>query len=273
MLVSYIIDNKKFDFNSPNEQKFVFEGLEALSNHKTDLLFDQSWYQDGYSVFPIFDITKFQRIFNGISDTVKKYVSEIGVNVTGFKLENYHQFVLNDEDHFKVVSQTRDLFAEDFDFDIMDLIQYFEDKIDVSLTDVFPSTGNRLHIIVRINRPISNDYNPPHQDLDNDQRDPMVNVWIPICGVDRDSSLCVVKGSHLIPMNKIEKSLNGGLLGKNNYSVRMIKSWNGSNEMTRVDVKEGEVLFFTPFLIHGMAYNQNQNKTRVALEFRLFKKV
>lgn len=271
MNIKYIIDSEELIFNAPDDQMFVIEDNKVLSNEHTDLLVNQKWYNDGFAVFPIFDNQKFLRIFNGISEIVQKFILQIGLNISGFSLENYHKFILNDEDHFKVISQTRDLFAEDFDFDIMELIQYFEKQIGMSLTDVFPSTGKRLHIIVRINRPSSNDYNPPHQDLDNDQRDPMVNVWIPICGVDKDSSLCVVKGSHLIPMNKIEKSLNGGIMGKNNYSVRMIKSWNGSNEMTRVDVKEGEVLFFTPFLIHGMAYNQNKDKTRVALEFRLFK--
>ena len=272
MKIKYVIENKEFLFDSPDDQEFIFGIGEALSNKNTDLIFNQSWYVDGYKTYSVFNEDKFRKIYKGISEKVKVLVSELGISVAQFKLENYHKFILNDEDHFKVVNQTRDLFAEDFDFDIMELIQYFEDKIGMSLTDVFPSTGKRLHIIVRINRPFSNDFNPPHNDVDDLPNDPSLNVWIPICGVNKDSSLGVVNGSHLIPLNKIEKSVNGGFLGNNTYSVRMIKSWNGSNEMTRVDVKEGEVLFFTPFLIHGMAYNQNKNKTRVALEFRLFKK-
>jgi hypothetical protein len=272
MEVKYVIDSREFVFEYPDNQVFETGENIVLSNIETDLIFNQSWYDDGYKVLNVFENKDFEKIKKGITSIVKKLVSDLQINVENFCIEDYHSYITNDEDHFKIVNKTRDLFAEDFDFDIMSLIKYFEKQIGVELTDCFPSTGKRLHIIVRINRPFSNDFNPPHQDLDNDQCDPMINVWIPICGVDRDSSLCVVKGSHLIPMNKIEKSVNGGLLGKNSYSVRMIKSWNGSNEMTRVEVKEGEVLFFTPFLIHGMAYNQNQDKTRVALEFRLFQK-
>ena len=272
MKIKYIIDDKPFVFDSPDSQNFSFGVGSCLSNKNSDLLVNQSWYKDGFSVFGVFNSDEYKRIYLGINQTVKKIISGLNIDVTNFELENYHYFIKNDDDHFKVISKTRDLFASDFDFDIMKLIQYFEKKIGMSLTDVFPKTGQNWHIIVRINRPISNDFNPPHQDLDDLDFEPMINVWIPICGVDHHSSLCVVKGSHLIPLDKIEKSVYGGILGKNNYSVRMIKSWYGSNEMTRVSVKEGEVLFFTPFLIHGMAYNQNQDKTRVALEFRLFKK-
>ncbi len=273
MKLKYIIDNNKYFFESPDNQEFAFGVDTCLSNEYSDLLFNQDWYKDGFSVFNVFDLEEFNRIYLGISRTVKKIISDLNIDVTNFKLENYHHFVNSDDNHYKVVSRTRDLFAADFtDFDVLGLIRYLEAEVGFGLTDIFPRTGQHWHIIVRINRPNSNDYNPPHQDLDDLNFEPMINVWIPICGVDKDSSLCVVKGSHLIPLNKIEKSVNGGILGKNNYSVRMIKSWNGSNELTRVDVNEGDVLFFTPFLIHGMAYNQNQNITRVALEFRLFKK-
>jgi ectoine hydroxylase-related dioxygenase (phytanoyl-CoA dioxygenase family) len=51
----------------------------------------------------------------------------------------------------------------------------------------------------------------------------------------------------------------------------MIKEWGGSHALERADVKDGEVLFFSSHLIHGMAINSEEDLTRVALEFRLFK--
>jgi ectoine hydroxylase-related dioxygenase (phytanoyl-CoA dioxygenase family) len=57
----------------------------------------------------------------------------------------------------------------------------------------------------------------------------------------------------------------------NQYRVRMIKSWDGKNDLVRSKVKYGQVLIFTPHLVHGLATNEEQDKTRVALEFRLFK--
>ena len=62
------------------------------------------------------------------------------------------------------------------------------------------------------------------------------------------------------------------MINNNNYKVRLIKSWGGQNSLERVNVKEGQVLIFSPHLIHGLAVNQNKNITRFSLEFRLFEK-
>jgi hypothetical protein len=57
------------------------------------------------------------------------------------------------------------LFAADFNFPVEELIPRFEKIIGVGLTDVNPLTGKVMHIIVRINRPKSNDFNPSHKDI------------------------------------------------------------------------------------------------------------
>lgn len=272
MKIKYIIGSKPYVFDAPNDQQFTYGENIVLSTKSTDLLFDQMWYKDGYSVFNVFNKEQLNNVFLGITHTVKRLIENLNIDTSDFKLEDYHHYIKNDDDHFNVVNKTRDLFSEHFNFDILDLIYFFENKIGIKLSDKYPKTGERWHIIIRINRPHSNDFNPPHQDFDDATQEPMVNVWMPICGVDDETSLCIVKGSHLIPMSKIEKSVNGGALGTNKYRVRMIKSWGDSNELSRININQGEVLFFTPFLIHGMAYNNNDNKTRVALEFRLFKR-
>ena len=59
--------------------------------------------------------------------------------------------------------------------------------------------------------------------------------------------------------------MNGNL-----YTVRMVKSWDGRNDLTRSAVKDGQVLIFSGHLIHGLAVNDNADLTRVASEFRLF---
>jgi ectoine hydroxylase-related dioxygenase (phytanoyl-CoA dioxygenase family) len=51
----------------------------------------------------------------------------------------------------------------------------------------------------------------------------------------------------------------------------MIKEWGGSHTLERAVVKDGQVLFFSSHLIHGLAINEEEDLTRVALEFRLFK--
>lgn len=129
---------------------------------------------------------------------------------------------------------------------------------------------------MRINRPLSNDYNPTHKDVyervDNYNYVPKyINFWIPIAGVTEKSNLPLAPKSHLINENMIHRTFEGGKIEGNKYRVRMIKSWNGDNSLKRSTVKYGEVLIFSSHLIHGLAINEETDKTRVALEFRLFK--
>ena len=100
----------------------------------------------------------------------------------------------------------------------------------------------------------------------------IINLWIPICGVTPLSSLPIVPKSHLLPENQVFRTLEGGVVGGKKYRVRMVKEWNGNNELTRPVVNYGGVLFFSSHLIHGLAINEEKDKTRVSLEFRLCKK-
>ena len=140
-----------------------------------------------------------------------------------------------------------------------------------------PFNGKRLRIIVRINRPFSNDFNPPHKDiyesLDANNYCPrFINLWIPICGVTSKSSLPIVPSSHLINEDSIIRTRKGVNIFGQKYRVRMIKQWDGSNKLSRVDICDGDALAFTPHLIHGLAFNEEKDVTRVALELRLFEK-
>jgi ectoine hydroxylase-related dioxygenase (phytanoyl-CoA dioxygenase family) len=98
-----------------------------------------------------------------------------------------------------------------------------------------------------------------------------VNLWIPIAGVTENTSLGMVPGSHKLSEVEIVRTYDGGVVEGNTYRVRMIKEWGGSHALERADVKDGEVLLFSSHLIHGMAINAEDDLTRVALEFRLFK--
>jgi hypothetical protein len=200
----------------------------------------------------------------------------LGISTENFSLEKYHHFVKENADHFKVVSKTRDLFSEDFNFPILEMLPKFEAILGFKLSDIDPRSGEKLHIIVRINRPKSNDYNPPHKDIyeevdKNDYIPPFVNLWIPIAGVTENSSLPIVAGSHKIPESEIERTFDGGVVEGNTYRVRMIKNWGGSHTLERAKVTYGETLFFSSHLIHGLAVNEENDLSRVALEFRLFK--
>ncbi len=275
---SFIINNKAYEISVKGSPPFQFGTEEVLSNEQTDIAFHQPWYQDGYKAIPFLTNDEFASLKEGLTNCVKNIITEeIGIDVADFSLENYHHFITSNEQHFKVVSKTRDLFPEDFNFPLTTIIPKFERILGFELSDISPFDGSQLHIIVRINRPFSNDFNPPHKDIyegvDNAAHIPQfINLWIPICGVTDKSSLPVVKSSHLLKESEILRTFEGAMVEGNKYRVRMIKSWNGDTTLTRPEIKYGEVLFFTSHLVHGLAINEQEDATRVALEFRLFKK-
>lgn len=278
---TFKINNKEFNFPTESAPEFKTGNDEILSGEGTDITYGQPWYQKGYTTVKFISDDEFTALRKGLTDCVKNIIErELGVNAEGFELTNYHKFVTTNEDHMKVVSVTRDLYPEDFNFPILNVIKNFEKFIGFGLSDINPKDQQQLHIIIRINRPGSNDFNPPHKDIyeavdgsvDGTEYIPQfVNIWIPIVGVTEKSSLPVVESSHLIPESQILRTREGAKIATNKYRVRMVKEWAGSNELTRAKVDYGDALFFSSHLVHGLAINEETDQTRVSLEYRLFK--
>ena len=101
----------------------------------------------------------------------------------------------------------------------------------------------------------------------------MVNIWIPLCGVNVSNSLPLVPGSHKIAESMIIRSKAGATINNTSYSVASIKSWNNSTSLERVPINSNEVLIFSSHLIHGLSYNPNDDITRVSFEFRLYEEL
>ena len=273
----YQINGVEKSINISDSNEFICGVNKVLSNESTDVTFGQEWYSDGYGVFQFLKNDEFLNLYNGISNTIKNIIyTELGNDISDFTLEKYHNYVKTNEEHLKVVSKTRDLFSEDFNFPIMEMIPKFEKLLGFDLTDRITGTNENEHIIVRINRPKSTDYNPPHKDMyegyDNRKNFQFLNFWVPIAGVTDKSSLPIVPKSHLISENKIQRTIQGGNLETNSYRVCLIKEWDGASDLVRAKVSDGEVLMFSSHMIHGLAINEEEDVTRVALEFRLFKK-
>lgn len=281
------MDTRKINYkiNQESIEVTVNDDLETKTGNKTilsskedDITYSQKWYKKGYHSEKFLKDNEFKLLKDGLTECVKNIIKkEIGVGITKFSLENYHQFVRSDDDHLKVVSKTRDLFAKDFGFPILEIIPKFENILGFGLSDIDQEKNEKVHIIVRINRPQSGDYNPPHKDIyervDNDGHIPLfVNFWVPIAGVNEKSSLPLAPSSHLIPENEIKRTFKGAEVGGNKYRVRLIEKWQGKSDLDRAEVNYGQVLIFSSHLIHGLAINKQEDKTRVSLEFRLFKK-
>lgn len=260
------IDGKIYEIESFDEEIFYGED-KVLSNVESDINWHQNWYQKGYEISDLLNKKQFEDIVNKIKLFINKIANK------EFDLEKYHRHI-SEEKHYEIVKITRDLFTENLNFCIKNEL---EKKIGFQLTDIDSFSGNKVHIIVRINRPNSNDYNPPHKDIyeyydEYNIIQKCINFWIPICGVSEKSMLPLAPSSHLIPENKILRSKKGAIINKKQYRVRNIYEWDKSIELIRPNIKYGQVLTFTPNLIHGAAINEQIDATRIALEFRLFKK-
>ena len=281
--LNYKIDGVLKVTKISEENKFTFGLDEVLSNETTDVTFEQKWYNKGYGIFNFLTNTEFKNLYIGITETIKNIVeTTLNQQLDNFTLEKYHNFVKDNETHLKVVTKTRDLFSDDFNFPILEMIPKFEKILGFSLTDINPQINKTAHIILRINRPGSTDFNPPHKDMyaayDGNTINGIsyfpkfLNFWVPISGVTKKTSLPIVPSSHLISENKINRTKDGGILENNKYRVNIIKDWNDSSDLIRTNVTYGEVLMFSSYLIHGLASNDETDITRVALEFRLYKK-
>jgi ectoine hydroxylase-related dioxygenase (phytanoyl-CoA dioxygenase family) len=221
MEINFFINDHAYPVSIKDTPPLSLGKNEILSGPETDVVYDQSWYDEGHVAKTFLDSEEFQKLKQGLSNVVESLIqTHLGTETTGFNLEKYHYFVKNSEDHFKIVGKTRDLFPEDFHFPIQEMIPKFEKLLGFKLSDVDPKTKEKLHIIVRINRPGSTDYNPPHKDIyeewdQNQYLPPFVNLWIPIAGVTEKSSLPIAPGSHRIPESEILRTFDGGVVEGN----------------------------------------------------------
>lgn len=274
--IEYKVDSKIKKIDISGSPSFSYGKPEVLSGPNTDVTYGKSWYEQGFNIFPFLVPEEFEHLAGGISQCVEKILAGMSIDTKNFSLESYHKFVTNDDLHLQVAQKTRDLFPCDFNFDLDRYLKKFEEMVGFKLGSVNPVNGKEIHIIVRINRPHSSDYNPVHKDIYQswDARSEIsgfVNFWIPIAGVTEKSSLPVAPRSHLIPEDKILRTFDGGVVAGKKYRVRSVVSWGGDNSLIRTAVENGQVLIFSSHLIHGLGINEQDDKTRVALEFRLFK--
>lgn len=268
--LNYNLDNEPCQIDVDGSVSWISGEDKCLSNQKSDPTYELSWYSEGVKCVDLFSDEEFQKIQNGI-----KKIIENKTNKQFEKLENYHLEV-NHQLHQEVVSYTRNLKPTQFNFETEVIYKKLSEIVGFKLSDYCAPLNVFHSIIIRINRPNSLDYNPPHKDgyeiLDYHGLEPnFINVWIPICGVSHKSSLPFAIGSHLIPENKIIRSEKGAIVSGKQYHVRCIKEWNLSNKLQRIPIQNKQAFLFSPFLIHGLALNQQEDQTRIALEFRLFK--
>ncbi|MFD0991438.1 phytanoyl-CoA dioxygenase family protein [Mariniflexile jejuense] len=263
------IDDKLFEFQVEGNFFWGNEGL--LYKEEENVISKMPWKQDGYAVVNLFQADEFLKLKKSIEENIIKALQQqnIEFDEENFTLENYHEFVTTNEEHNKVIEVTRSLENENFDFDIDVLAERLGAILGYKLTS-WVEELKKSHLQIRISRPNSLDINPPHRDGYLSYWENIINVWMPIAGCNEKSSLPVFPKSHLIPENNILRTESKGakINGNTYYVPCILETKNRPIKMLRPNPKQGEVLIFTPYLIHGAGVNLNDNITRVALELR-----
>ena len=122
-------------------------------------------------------------------------------------------------------------------------------------------------------RTFSTDYNPPHKDAYLPYYEDVLNIWIPICGCNKNSSLPLMPKSHLMNESSLLKSdCKSAKINNMTYNVPCILKVKGDFKLIRPNPPLGKAIIFSPYLIHGAASNNNEDTTRIALELRLSRK-
>ncbi len=270
--VSFLIENKQLEFQVDSATAYGEDLI--LLNNEDDLTENSSFKDTGYTIAPFLD----HDVNNELKQDLKKILYEILTKIKkietsfeDFDLTKYHHYV-NDDEHRAVIAPFQTwLDASKFSIDIALLEQRISEILGTEVTCLAPDRNMRSYAI-RIIRPHSKDYNPPHRDPWLDILKNAVNIYYPIVGSSVDSSLPLVPASHRWKESEIERTLTGAKVNGVPYTVPSVTGSTRNMHMVRPDPGIDEVLVFSPYLIHGGAYNFQNDVTRMSLEMRFWRK-
>jgi hypothetical protein len=246
----------------------------VILNEDINLLENSDFKDIGYKILPFLDVEKFNTIKTGLTSKIQEIMKSIGIDTDkNFELEDYHHF-MNDEKHLelaKIIQHGWHVSEFPIDFKIID--QEISKAINFEVSTNAPHI-NFNNFFIRIIRPGKiSDNNPPHRDVWIDRLRNAINIYFPICGSNDKSSLPLMPKSHLVSEKNIERSVAGAFLNNTKYTVPCVIRVNGEEpKLIRPNVKEEQVMIFSPYLVHGGGANLNKDKTRVSLEVRFFPK-
>lgn len=229
---------------------------------------------NGYGVINLFTPAALADLKARLTVMVAGRLRQLGIGIDArFSLEKYHTYV-TDQEHLSFVFSIKDCMdIALFPGDAESIARTVGRSLGEELTFNCPGLDDRAFFCLRIVRPHSiTDANPPHRDAYLDRLRNAVNLYVPLAGSSAASSLSLLPSSHKWAENEITVSQNGSMLNGVVYSVPSVLTTQKPYILTRPNPKEGEVLLFSPYIIHGAGYNYSEDETRMSLEMRLWKK-
>ena len=252
--------------------KGLYGPEEVLLEKDDNLIGETPFAKRGYGVAPFLPEKEQGALRSGIGDLIERCLREVeGAHLTGFAPGKYHTFV-DDALHAQFVEKIRHGFPPSwFPLPFGLVTKRISEICGVALQLKNPLTKAEL-FCVRVVRPASRDFNPPHRDVWLDRLRNAVNIYVPISGSNEKSSLTLVPGSHLWKESEIERTRQGAVVHGVVYTVPAVTGAKRRVRMIRPNPGPQEVLVFSPYLIHGGAANKNTDATRVSLEIRFWRR-
>jgi hypothetical protein len=244
----------------------------VLLDHQTDLTAGKIWHRDGFTITDLFDNER-----NGAFDKnalllLKDCWREAGLSLPeGTSPEQYHTVATDWPTHIKAIDKTKLLPLSQFPVPVEEIEQRVSDVCQTPLIARNPYDGLSVFHF-RVIRPQHYDNNPLHRDVWLEDYKACINLYIPIAGSDERSSLILIRGSHLWPESKVERTDSGAFIDQVQFNVPAVTGIDGEFEAIRPNPGPGQMLVFSPYLIHGGAVNLNTSTTRISIELRLWKK-
>lgn len=226
-----------------------------IINEDINLLKNMPYNNDGYTIINILDNKLYSFLQNKILEITNKTVV----------LEGYH-FSITEEEHTKILNSMpykKNELKEFGDYIEKTISEHIGIKVKVFNDDIW-------FRICRPSHKYPTDFNPCHRDTYLNFYRNTVNIYLPICSSNENSSLTIEPGSHYWNENETIVTNGGAYFKSTNkkYSVDAIVASKQKLNMIRPNPNIGQVMLFSPYLIHGCANNNNLYTTRISIEVR-----
>lgn len=269
---SYFIDNKKYTFPC-NVNTFKGKN-EVLINNGDNLLEKSGFNNKGYKIVNFkkyFSHTKLIKYINKYLENIIK--KKINLKIKNFKIQNYHLYI-DQNNHFKVLKELSSGIKFSKNFFRKKIEKLVSDSLGIKVTTLNKKYKKQINpnvFFLRIVRPTQYDFNPPHRDVYFKRYQSAVNIYIPIIGSNKKSSLPIFPGSHLLNESHIERTDLNSSFNNFKFSVPIVIKTSPKLKLVRPNPKKNNLMIFSSYLIHGGAKNENKNTTRVSIELRFWK--
>jgi hypothetical protein len=263
-----------------NQQAFIYDvqGEAGLTDGRVllasddDLTAGTTWAAEGYTVAEFLPAAEQAALREGLAQLVRRALADAGRLVpANFDVAHYHHVVGDDRDlHLAVVNRTKEYQQADFLPLPAALLERRVGELCGRSVQALNPWDNERFFHLRIIRPGKADNNPLHRDVWIPDYHNCLNIYVPVAGSTAQSSLTLVPGSHHWPENRTLRTATGAVSNGVRFTVPGVLGSAEPLDIIRPNPAPGEVLLFSPYLLHGGAVNLNEDETRISLEMRFW---